>query len=71
MGEGKAISAGEILLLSHSTRPRGGLVHTLHLAEALAQLGEPVRVLALGDPAEGLFRPTPVSHTVVATRPSG
>jgi glycosyltransferase-like protein len=62
--------AKEILLISHSTRPRGGLVHTLHLAEALAQLGEPVRVVALGDPAEGLFRPTPVPLTVVATRPS-
>jgi glycosyltransferase-like protein len=65
------VSPNEILLVSHSTRPRGGLVHTLHLAEALAQLGEPVRVVALGDPAGGLFRPTAVPVTVVATRPSG
>jgi glycosyltransferase-like protein len=61
----------EILLVSHSTRPRGGLVHTLHLAEALQDLGEPVRVVAVGDPAEGLFRPTTVPTTLVATPTSG
>lgn len=54
-----------VLLISHSTRPRGGLVHTLSLAEALHALGHPVRLVALGDPAEGLFRPTPVPHTIV------
>lgn len=58
-----------VLLVSHSTRPRGGLVHTLSLAEALWRLGEPVRVVALGDPAEGLFRPTPVPHTIVPAPP--
>jgi glycosyltransferase-like protein len=61
----------EILLVSHSTRPRGGLVHTLHLAEALQGLGEPVRVVAVGDPAEGLFRSTTVPTTVVAAPRSG
>jgi glycosyltransferase-like protein len=55
-----------ILLVSHSTRPRGGLVHTLSLAEALHRLGAPVHLVALGDPAAGLFRPTAVPHTVVA-----
>ena len=63
--------SGQIILASHSTRPRGGLVHTLHLAEALQRLGDSVRVVAVGDPAEGLFRPTTVPTTVVAAPPSG
>ncbi len=37
-----------VSLLTYSTRPRGGVVHTLHLAEALAGLGVQVRVHSLG-----------------------
>nr|WP_062331142.1 MSMEG_0565 family glycosyltransferase [Herbidospora sakaeratensis] len=37
-----------IALLTYSTRPRGGVVHTLALAEALAALGEEAEVWALG-----------------------
>ena len=44
-------------------------MHTLSLAEALHRLGAPVRVVALGDPAEGLFRPTDVPHTIVPAPP--
>ena len=54
-----------VALVSHSTKPRGGLVHTLSLAEALHARGVDVHLLALGDPAEGLFRPTRVPHTVL------
>lgn len=54
-----------VLLLAHSTRPRGGLVHTLFLAEALHRLGHPVRLVALGDPAAGLFRPTDVPVSIL------
>jgi glycosyltransferase-like protein len=54
-----------VTLVTYSTRPRGGVVHTLHLAEALQRLGEPVHVVALGDPGAGLFRPTPVPHTII------
>lgn len=54
-----------LALLCHSTKPRGGLVHTLSLAEALHLQGVPVHLVALGDPAEGLFRPTRVPHTVL------
>ena len=54
-----------VLLLAHSTRPRGGLVHTLFLAEALHRLGHPVHLVALGDPAQGLFRDTSVPHTIL------
>jgi glycosyltransferase-like protein len=54
-----------VALVTYSTRPRGGVVHTLHLAEALQRLGEPVHVIALGDPQAGFFRPTPVPHTII------
>ncbi|GAB2598596.1 MSMEG_0565 family glycosyltransferase [Kribbella endophytica] len=37
-----------IALLSYSTKPRGGVVHTLALAEALAAAGEDVTVWSLG-----------------------
>jgi glycosyltransferase-like protein len=40
-------------------------VHTLALAEALQALGQPVQVLALGDPAAGFFRPVQAPVTVV------
>lgn len=47
-----------IALLSYSTKPRGGVVHTLYLAEALAATGADVTVwsLARGGDA-GFFRP--------------
>jgi glycosyltransferase-like protein len=47
-----------IALLSYSTKPRGGVVHTLALAEALAAAGQDVTVWSLargGD--DGFFRP--------------
>nr|MDT0656818.1 MSMEG_0565 family glycosyltransferase [Micromonospora sp. DSM 115978] len=47
-----------IALLSYSTRPRGGVVHTLALAESLAELGQEVTVWTLGRGGDtGLFRP--------------
>jgi glycosyltransferase-like protein len=46
-----------IALLSYSTRPRGGVVHTLALAEALAAEGQAVTVWTLGRGGdEGFFR---------------
>nr|WP_206327099.1 MSMEG_0565 family glycosyltransferase [Streptomyces sp. S3(2020)] len=45
-------------MLSYSTKPRGGVVHTLALAEALAALGEDVTVWTLGRGGdEGFYRP--------------
>jgi glycosyltransferase-like protein len=38
----------KIALLTYSTKPRGGVVHTLSLAEALASLGQQVTVWTLG-----------------------
>jgi glycosyltransferase-like protein len=54
-----------LALVTHSTKPRGGLVHTLGLAEQLHRQGHPVHLVTLGDPAVGLFRPTSVPHTVL------
>jgi glycosyltransferase-like protein len=48
----------KIALLSYSTKPRGGVVHTLALAEALAELGQEVTVWTLGRGGDtGFFRP--------------
>lgn len=48
----------KIALLSYSTKPRGGVVHTLSLAEALAAAGEDVTVWTLGRGGDsGFFRP--------------
>jgi glycosyltransferase-like protein len=58
-----------VLMICHSTRPRGGLIHTLSLGEALIAQGVDVRLVALGDPAAGLFRPTSLPHTIVAAPP--
>jgi glycosyltransferase-like protein len=58
-----------IALVTYSTKPRGGVVHTLALAEALDRLGWPVTVIALGDPAVGLFRPTSAPHLIIPAPP--
>ncbi|MFI6597324.1 MSMEG_0565 family glycosyltransferase [Nonomuraea sp. NPDC050536] len=51
-----------VALLTYSTKPRGGVVHTLALAEALADQGAEVHVFALG--SEGFFRPLKVPFTL-------
>ena len=53
-------------LVTYSVKPRGGVVHTLALAEALHAVGYPVRVIALGDPAAGFFRPVAAPFTIIA-----
>jgi glycosyltransferase-like protein len=53
-----------IALLTYSTRPRGGVVHTLALAEALAKLGEDVHVWTLGRGGDTTFF-RPVDPAVV------
>lgn len=44
-----------IALLTYSTKPRGGVVHTLALAEALAGRGNDVTVWTLGRGGDGAF----------------
>ena len=54
-----------IALLTYSTKPRGGVVHTLSLAEALARLGADVTVWTLGRGGDdGFFRPVERAVTV-------
>jgi glycosyltransferase-like protein len=57
-----------IALLTYSTKPRGGVVHTLALAEALARQGQEVHVWTLGRGGDGgFFRaldPAVTVHTV-------
>jgi glycosyltransferase-like protein len=56
-------------LVTYSVKPRGGAVHTVHLAEALHAAGYPVRVIALGDPDVGFFRPVRAPVTIVPAPP--
>lgn len=51
-----------IALVTYSTKPRGGVVHALNLAEALHRRGEPVHLFALGE--GGFYRPTDAPHTL-------
>ncbi|EGK69965.1 Glycosyl transferases group 1 protein [Methyloversatilis universalis FAM5] len=44
-------------LLTHSVNPRGGVVHTVELAQALHALGHDVTVFAPAGPGQTLFRP--------------
>lgn len=54
-----------IALFTYSTKPRGGVIHTLALAEHLQCLGHDVYIFALGKDQKGFFRPTPVSYTLI------
>ena len=58
-----------IAIATYSVRPRGGAVHSVELAEALAAEGVDVTLIALGDPAEGFFRPTTVPVNIVEAPP--
>jgi glycosyltransferase-like protein len=65
------MNAAPVAIVTYSTKPRGGVVHAVHLAEALHRLGEPCHLFALGDPEEGFFRPVEAPHTVFAAAPGG
>ena len=45
-----------IAMLAHSTNPRGGVVHAMHVAEALTELGHEVVLHAPDAKSEGFFR---------------
>ena len=57
---GSAPGLPRVALVTYSTKPRGGVVHTLSLGEELHRLGYPAFVIALGDPDKGFFRPVSV-----------
>jgi glycosyltransferase-like protein len=58
-----------IALLTYTTRPRGGVTHTLSLGEALYANGVDVRVVTLGDPDVGFYRPVAVPTVIVPAPP--
>ena len=64
-----APTAPRIALVSYSTKPRGGVVHTLSLAEAMVARGMDVRVISLGDPARGFFRDVHAPFTLIDAPP--
>lgn len=59
----------KVALVTYSTKPRGGVVHTLELAESLLADGAAVHVIALGDPSVGFFRETKVPATFIPAPP--
>ena len=61
-GAGAAL---RIALFTYSTKPRGGVIHTLALAEHLQELGHAVHIFALGKDQTGFFRPTTVPFTLI------
>ncbi|HZX85781.1 MAG TPA: MSMEG_0565 family glycosyltransferase, partial [Reyranella sp.] len=52
------MKALRIAILTHSTNPRGGVVHALELADALTRLGHEAVVHAPDARGTGFFRPT-------------
>jgi glycosyltransferase-like protein len=52
-------------LVTYSTKPRGGVVHLLALAEALSDLSFAVEIIAVGDSDVGFYRPVDVPCTFV------
>lgn len=61
----------KIGLLTHSVNPRGGVVHTLELADALADLGHDVTVFAPATPGQAFFRPPGCRTSLAPLAPHG
>ncbi len=58
------MSLNKIALLTYSTKPRGGVAHTLSLAESLVELDQEVHVYALAIGNE-FFRKVDIPHTLI------
>jgi glycosyltransferase-like protein len=59
-----------IAMLTYSLRPRGGVVHSLELAEALVRRGHEVELMSLGRAGERFFREPRVRAQIVRYEPS-
>ena len=59
----------KIALFTYSTKPRGGVIHTLELAEALQEKGHHVCIYALNKDNIGFHRPLNCPHKLVPTKP--
>ncbi len=60
-----------IALFTYSTKPRGGVIHTIELAEALQQSGHQVCIYALDKDNIGFHRPLNCPSKLVPTKPAG
>ncbi len=60
-----------IAMLTHSANPRGGVVHALAVADALADMGHAVVVHAPDAQGQGFFRPTRCATRTIVTTPCG
>lgn len=61
----------KIGLLTHSVNPRGGVVHTLELADGLTDLGHDVTVFAPATPGQAFFRRPRCRTSLAALEPHG
>ena len=64
-----ATAAQRVALTTYSVKPRGGVVHTLELAEALQAAGVAVTVIAMGEPGAEFFRNVSVPVRIIETPP--
>ncbi|TCC62325.1 MSMEG_0565 family glycosyltransferase [Kribbella pittospori] len=64
-----AVDRLRLALTTYSVKPRGGVVHTLELAEALQAAGVDVTVIALSDQGKGFFREVGVPVRLVDAPP--
>jgi glycosyltransferase-like protein len=60
-----------IAILTHSTNPRGGVVHSLELGDALTRLGHAATVFAPDVTGKGFYRPTVCQTSCVEASPTG
>jgi glycosyltransferase-like protein len=60
-----------IALLTYSTKPRGGVVHTVELAEALHRMGRSICIFALDKDGSRFYRTIACDYRSVPTRPAG
>jgi glycosyltransferase-like protein len=58
-----------VAMLTYSVKPRGGVVHAIAVAEALAARGHAVELFAVGPPGAAFFRAPGVPATVVEHAP--
>ena len=59
-----------IALLTYATKPRGSVVHTCELADALTALGHQVCIWALDKDGQGFDRPLNCEVRLVPTQPA-
>jgi glycosyltransferase-like protein len=65
----KRTSPPRVALTTYSVKPRGGVVHTLELAEALQAAGIEVTVIAMGEAGTRFFREVSVPVRIIESPP--